>query len=95
MISKFKSINSTKALDSFLKAVDWTDKDNNELEALKTGLQQKNPNETLKTLKAQKTVINNEYEKLIDLSLKVGEAFSNKYLFERKQQIETKKKQID
>ena len=91
LVSKFKSINSIKALDSFLKSVDWTDKDNNELEALKAGLQQKNPNETLKTLKAQKTVINNEYEKLIDLSLKVGEAFSKKYLFERKQQIETKK----
>lgn len=91
LVSKFRSINSIKALDSFLKSVNWTYKDNDELEALKLGLQQQKPDETLKTLKAQKTVINNEYEKLIDLSLKVGEAFSNKYLFERKQQIETKK----
>lgn len=90
LISKFKSINSTKALDSFLKSVDWTDKDNNELEALKAGLQQQNPNETLKTLKAQNTVINNEYDKLINLSLKLGESFSKKYLLERKRQIETK-----
>lgn len=90
LVSTFNSITTEKSLDSFFKTIVWTDKENDELDTLQNGLQKQDPLETLKILKAQKDIIVNQYNDLIDLASKVGQSFSDKYLLQRKQQIDTK-----
>ena len=90
-INDFCSLKTIKAYDQFISDITWDESQQMQLSTLKDGLQNQDPYQHLKSLKSQKDIVETQYQSLINLITKTGNSFSEKYLLQRKAQIETKK----
>mgnify|MGYP004686518485 CR=1 FL=1 len=86
----FLALKTIKAYDKFISDVSWDESQQMQLSTLQEGLQNQDPSKQLKALKAQKDLVDKQYQILIDLITKTGNNFSDKYLLQRKAQIGTK-----
>lgn len=89
-IKNFLALKTVNAYDKFIVDIVWDESQKTRLSTLQEGLRDQDPSKQLKALKAQKDLIDNLYQKLIDLVTKTGKSFCDGYLFQRKAQIETK-----
>lgn len=90
-ITDFCSLKTIRAYDQFISEITWNDAQQMQLRALQEGLQNQDPSKQLKVLKAQKSLIEKQYQTLIDLIAQTGNSFSEEYLSQRKFQIDTKR----
>lgn len=91
LICEFKSCKSEKAFDKFMKSIEWNEEKQKELEAIKTGLGDGNPQRTLTSLEAQKRVVTTQYNELLSIIQCINDDFCTDYLRRRKKQIDTKR----
>ncbi len=90
LIKDFLALKAINTYDKFIAAIVWDESQQTQLSTLQEGLQDQDPSKQLKSLKAQKELIDKQYQTLIDLITKTGKSFSDEYLLQRKTQIETK-----
>ncbi|MCM1006484.1 MAG: hypothetical protein NC485_00910 [Ruminococcus flavefaciens] len=90
LITDFYAIKTIKAYDQFISDIIWDISQQMQLSALQEGLQNQDPSKQLKVLKAQRDLVEKQYQVLIDLITKTGDSFSDEYLSQRKAQIDTK-----
>ncbi len=90
LIVQFLELKTITAYNKFIASIIWTEKEQVELDVLKEGLHEQDPSKRLNALKAQKDLVEKQYRSIFDLIVKLGEGFSEKYLMQRKAQIETK-----
>lgn len=90
-LTKFLALKTVSAYDKYLTDIVWGEKEQFELNTLQEGLQNQDPSKQIKKLNAQKDIIEKQYQKLFDLIEKTGSSFSDKYLIQRKAQIESKR----
>lgn len=89
-ILEFLALKTIKAYDKYISGIIWGESQQMQLSALQEGLQNQDPNKQIKALKAQKDLIDKQYQTLINLITKTGNSFSDEYLMQRKTQIDTK-----
>lgn len=89
-VTDFLALKTIKAYDKFISDIIWDESQQMQLSTLQEGLQNQDPSKQLKALKAQKDLVDKQYQILIDLITKTGNSFSDEYLLQRKTQIETK-----
>lgn len=90
LLKDFLALKTVDAYDKFITDTVWDESQKTRLSTLQEGLRDQDPSKQLKTLKAQKDLVDNLYQKLIDLVAKTSKSFCDGYLFQRKAQIETK-----
>lgn len=90
LIIDFYALKTIKAYDQFISDIIWDKSQQMQLSALQEGLQNQDPSKQLKVLKAQKDLVEKQYQTLIDFITKTGDSFSNEYLSQRQAQIDTK-----
>lgn len=91
IILKFLSLKSIKEFNRFIEGIVWNENTQSELCTLQEVLQENDPAKQLKTLTSQKELIEKQFQTIISLAEKTGTSFSDNYLIQRKNQIETKR----
>lgn len=89
-IKKFLDLKDEKSFEKFMKGVSWSEIEISELEMLLEGLQNSDPSKSRQILLAQKELIEAQFQKILSLFEIVGTSFVDKYLIQRKEQIEAK-----
>lgn len=90
LITDYYALKTIKAYNQFIADTTWDKSQQMQLSALQEGLQNQDPSKQLNALKAQRDLVKKQYQALIDLINKTGASFSDKYLSQRKTQIDTK-----
>lgn len=90
LTTEFCALKTIKAYDQFIANIIWDKSKQMQLSALQEGLQNQDPSKQLRALKAQQDLVEKQYQALIDLITNTGDSFSDKYLSQRKTQIDTK-----
>lgn len=90
LITDYYALKTIKSYDQFMADIIWDKSQQVQLSALQEGLQNQDPSKQLNALKAQRELVEKQYQALIDLITKTGDSFSDKYLSQRKTQIDTK-----
>lgn len=89
-IVSFLELKTIREYDRFIEKIVWSDKQQSELSVLQEVLQENDPSKQVKMLNAQKELIERQYKSLFDFISKTGKSASDKYLTQRKLQINTK-----
>lgn len=90
LTTEFYALKTIKSYDQFMANIIWDKSQQMQLSALQEGLQNQDPSKQLRALKAQQDLVEKQYQALIDLITNTGDSFSDKYLSQRKKQIDTK-----
>ena len=90
LTTEFYALKTIKSYDQFMANIIWDKSQQMQLSALQEGLQNQDPSKQLNALKAQRELVEKQYQALIDLITNTGDSFSDKYLLQRKKQIDTK-----